>query len=279
MPKQRNIFIPSNLLGVFSSPSGLTDLRTGLPYQAGGLMVGEAVELTEAEAQAASGNTLHRGTYRFVQVDTGATAADILAGCVGGMLPGKFVQSVVIKTAGSGQTAGTYTATASSGSATIQYVINASGALASVIVTGQGSAYTSTPTFTIAAGGTPGIVSAQMGVGADIVTSINSALFAGLRTVVFLAPLTSAQVTAGAYVFVQELGVALLLGKSSLTNGSPAVGDTIIIPASSNGTVDDPTQSGDVTYALWPTVLGTAIDIPVAGQLFKVLLDLPYIPG
>lgn len=75
------------------------------------------------------------------------------------------VDGVVIATAGSGQTNGTYTANASGGGGTgaqIQYTI-AGGLLTAVTVLNPGKNYTSAPTFTIAAGGTPGTVTASIG--------------------------------------------------------------------------------------------------------------------
>ena len=85
MPRQRNAFIPQSLLTVYTSTSGMTDLRTGLPYRSGGGMRGISLDLTEDEAQAQSSN-LHTGTYRYVQIDTSATAANIKRGSVGLML-------------------------------------------------------------------------------------------------------------------------------------------------------------------------------------------------
>lgn len=70
----------------FSSPSGLTDLRTGNPQYAGGLNVGDYFDLTEAEALQLSSTTigtLHAGRYRFIQVDSAATAASVKTGTVG----------------------------------------------------------------------------------------------------------------------------------------------------------------------------------------------------
>jgi hypothetical protein len=75
----------------------------------------------------------------------------------------KAVVSVPILTAGSGQTNGTYTATASTGGAVISYTI-AGGALTAVTIVTPGGPYTTAPTFTIAAGGTPGTVQAVIGV-------------------------------------------------------------------------------------------------------------------
>lgn len=72
--------------GTLTSPSGLTDQRTGLPYMAGGLNEGDYFDLTEGEANALSYTavgTLHAGRYRYVQIDSGATLANIKTGSVG----------------------------------------------------------------------------------------------------------------------------------------------------------------------------------------------------
>ncbi len=75
-----------------TSASGMTDPRTGQPYNAGGLNLGDYFDLTEAEANQASyinaaGNQvlLHAGRYRRVLVDSGATAANVKAGTIGVM--------------------------------------------------------------------------------------------------------------------------------------------------------------------------------------------------
>lgn len=71
-----------------TSPTGLTDSRTGLPYNAGGLNLGDYFDLTEAEAAALSYTTLpavtlRAGRYRRVQVDSGATASNVKVGTIG----------------------------------------------------------------------------------------------------------------------------------------------------------------------------------------------------
>lgn len=70
------------------SPSGVQDGRTGLPIYIGGQVLGEYADLTETEANQLSsslGATLHAGRYRLVQVDSGATAANVRLGTVGMM--------------------------------------------------------------------------------------------------------------------------------------------------------------------------------------------------
>lgn len=194
MPLQRNEFIPQNMLTVYTSPSGMTDPRTGLPYMAGGLKPGDYFDLTEAEAQAQSPN-LHEGRYRFVQVDSTATAANILRGTVG-----------VMKTLAQG----------------VNFITDYSNNI----------------------GGTTGLP----------------------RAVVFLAPLTAAQVTAGAYVFVQEQGDATLLAAGALAT----VGTAIIVTTGGKAT-------NGTTINLY---LGVQMEAAAgAGSLFRTMLDLPLIAG
>lgn len=70
----------------FTSSTGQTDLRTGLPLQGGNLVLGDYFDVTEAEANQLSDSdvgTLHTGRYRFVKVDSTATAANVKTGTVG----------------------------------------------------------------------------------------------------------------------------------------------------------------------------------------------------
>ena len=75
------------------------------------------------------------------------------------------VDGVVIATAGSGQTNGTYSIAGSGGGgtgATVGITI-AGGAITAAQVTNPGSGYTSAPTFTVSEGGTPGTLTASVG--------------------------------------------------------------------------------------------------------------------
>lgn len=194
MSLKRNEFLPQNILTVYTSPSGMTDIRTGQPYQAGGLIVGDYFDLTEAEAQAQS-SALHQGRYRFVQVDSTATAANILQGTIGCM-----------KTLALG----------------VNFITDYSNNL----------------------GGTTGLP----------------------RGVVFLAPLTTAQVTAGAYVFVQEQGDATLLAGGAIALSSPGL----------NVTTGGKSVAG-TTLAL---NVGLAIQAGAgSGSLFRAMLELPIVAG
>lgn len=74
-----------------TSPTYLTDVRTGQTIYAGGLNLGDFFDLTEAEANNLSyktTGTLHAGRYRRVQVDSGATASNVKTGAIGLMVAG-----------------------------------------------------------------------------------------------------------------------------------------------------------------------------------------------
>lgn len=80
-------------------------------------------------------------------------------------------------TAGSGQTNGTYVINGSGGGgsgAQVQIVI-AGGAITSATVISPGKGYTGTPTFTVAAGGTPGTLTPTVAnpAGTEVATGVN----------------------------------------------------------------------------------------------------------
>jgi len=106
------------------------------------------------------------------------------------------------------------------------------------------------------------------GVPVDTVTDISHALASDLFVGVFLSSLTP-----GYYGFIQTSGRATVYAKSSLTNGTPAVGD--VLTAGALGTVDDPTQSTGLTYALQSLVIGKALEAPASGTYFQAKLEIP----
>lgn len=195
-----------------ASASGFTDLRTGLPVNAGGLNLGDYFDLTNQEAQRASYTTnglLYAGRYRRVQVDSGATAANVKTGTIG-LMP-------------------------------------------SLAAIGQDI------------GKIGGVNPPSM----NVVTSWDQSIGGGgkaVRPVVFLNAITP-----GNFGFVQELGVASVLGKNGLTAATPAIGDVII--GTTGGLADDPTQSTPLTYALYSALIGIAVDIPFPNVTFRILLD------
>ncbi len=265
-----------------SSQSGQTDPITGFPYNGGGLNAGDYFDLTNDEAASASYTTnglLYGGRYRYVQVDSGATAANVKTGTVGYMRAGSTVKNVVVLTQGSGQTVGTYTVAATVGSgggtgAIIQVVVASATSITATVLNG-GFGYVSAPTFTLATGGTPGTVVAQLNATMNIVTSADVALggnaaLAGVgpvRPVVFLNTITP-----GNFGFIQELGVATVLAGATKTQTANQFG--IVLSSSANGTMD----TSSATYGAY--AIGNILDpitSPLANTPFKILLDSPTV--
>ena len=262
------------------SQSGNTDPVTGFPYNGGGLNAGDYFDLTTDEALGASYITngiLYSGRYRYVQVDSGATAANVKTGTVGYVRSGSTMKSVVTITAGSGQTNGTFQINANVGSgggtgAIISVNISGGAIVGNPTVVAAGVGYVSPPTFTVAQGGTPGTVTAQLGNSQNIVTSADLALTpavanAGIgpvHPVVFLNTITP-----GNYGFVQESGVATVLSASGATQ---AQSNNALPSTSSNGTM----VASVTTYSILS--IGTVIDpltTPLANTPFKIQLTAP----
>jgi hypothetical protein len=276
MPKQQIIPIWGGLNNANSpSATGLVDPVTGQQYNSGGLDRGDYFDLTEKEASSLSLATVglcHEGRYRWVQVDSGATTANVKTGTVGYIRTGSFAQSVVILTAGSGQTAGTYKIAANFGGggtgAIIQVIVGSAGTVTSATVLNGGVGYAAPPTFTLVTGGTPGTVAAQLNSTVNTVTSFDqvaAGVAAAIRPVVFLnSP------TPGNYTFIQELGLATVLGKASSFTGVAAVG--VVVEPTTGGVIDVPTS----TTAVTTSSIGLAIDLPVVSNLFKIYLQ--YVP-
>ena len=263
----------------FNSSAPMTDQYTGQPMTGGGLNLGDYFDVTNEEAANASytfNGTCFAGRYRFVQVDSGATASNVKSGTVGYMRSGSVVKSVQTVTVGSGQTAGTYTVNAVPGSgggfgAIIQVVIGASGAITGTpTVINGGYGYVSPPTFTLVTGGTVGTVVAQMNVSPNVVTSTDVALsgnaaLAGdgpVRPVVFLN-----SITPGNYGFIQELGTATVI--ATATDGQTQGQFAIVDSTNKNGRM----QTSATTLTIYG--IGQVIDpltSPLADTPFKIQL-------
>jgi len=255
-----------------ASSTGLIDPVTGQQYNTGGLESGDYFDLTEKEANTLSVSatgTCHSGRYRYVQVDSSATAANVKTGTVGFLRNGSTVASAVILTAGSGQTNGTFTIPANvgigGGSGAALGIVIAGGLITTVYVVSPGFGYSSDPTFTVAQGGTPGTIAAQLNTSVNLVTSADQVTTsaAPIRPVVYLN-----SITPGNYGFIQELGVATVLGNSGLS-GNATPGNFIVATTGNSGTV---TTSATLTA----TTIGLNVDTALASNLFKILMQ--YVP-
>lgn len=260
------------------SQSGNTDSQTGFPYNGGGLNAGDYFDLTNEEAAAASyttNGTCFSGRYRYVLVDSGATAANVKTGTVGFMRSGTTVSSVVITNAGTGQTAGSYQIAATAGSgggsgAIIQVIVGAGGTITSASVVSGGFGYVSVPSFSLTAiGGSSGAVQAELNTTPNVVTSAdvalatNAALAANgpVRPVVFLN-----SITPGNYGFIQELGTATVLATASQTQ---AQGQFAIVDTSNKIGLMTASATTLTIYTIGQVVDATLTTPPV-GTPFKI---------
>jgi hypothetical protein len=280
MPKQPIIPIWGGL-NTANSPSatGLLDPVTNQQYNTGGLNRGDYFDLTEQEANTLSNTTVglcHAGRYRYVQLDSGATVAYVKTGLVGYIRAGTFVQSVAITSAGSGQTQGVYTVAATVGSgggagAVIQVVVGSAGTVTSATVLNGGFGYISVPTFTLVTGGSVGTVAAQLNSTPNTVTSEDQVGTTGIavRPVVFLNALNNW--APGNYAFIQELGLATVLGNATIGAGN-SPGGFVNVASSGAGTVNTTAASGSPIGS----TIGVAIDTPLASNLFKIYMQ--YVP-
>ena len=262
----------------FTTESGMQDPVTGQPETGGALNAGDYTDYTNPQAATASytaNGILYEGRYRYVQVDSSATAANVKTGTIGYLRSGGSgnVKTAVITGAGSGQTNGTFqiAGVGGGGSGAVLQVVIAGGLVTNVSVVNGGYGYYAVPTFTISEGGTPGTVVAQLDTTPNIVTSydIANALATLVRPVVFLN-----SITPGNYGFVQELGTATVLGKATSFTGAAATG--VVVQPTTGGVVDVPSS----TTAITTSSLGIAVDTPEPGALFKVYLQyVPFVQG
>lgn len=264
----------------FPTQSGLEDLRTQQDFPAGGLNLGDYFDATEKEANACSFlpvGLLHWGRYRLVQVDSGATAANVQTGTVGCARQGTFVQGCVVANPGSGGTPGTYNLAIPPGNgggsgAVIQVVVGSAGAIVFAGVLQGGFNYILPPAVPLTSipGLTSAIVAAQLNFTANVVTSLDvgyaRAVAAGSgngpppRPVIFLNPIAP-----GNFGFVQELGLATVRGFTNLA----AVG--VGISSMMYGQL----ATGTMTTAASATSLAVGLNVDVAypSALFKVVIS------
>lgn len=262
-------------IAVYPASTGLVDPITGMPEKGGNFNQGDYCDLSTADVlqwNRQYGTNLYPGRYRIVGLSKNATAANVVTGKPAALALGLSVAAVSIVTAGSGQTAGNYTAAASSGTAVISYVIGSAGTLISATVSNGGVYATGTvPTFTIAAGGTPGTVLAEMAINVNLVTSWDASAVSLTNDPrgVFLAPVTAAQITAGAWVLIQEEGISTVL----VTTATQTAAGSLAYVSATAGVITT------ITPAYQAASLGKTIDISAAATLTRVELALPVRQG
>lgn len=263
---------------VYPTSTGQQDPITGLPYLGTDFQQGNYAELSEQDAQVWNNQfslttPLSGGRFRIVGVAPNSNA--LTANNPVGWALGGSVKSVGF-TAGTGYTGGTYTLTSTANTnqvpAVVQVVVGAAGAIISAQVVQGGGPFITTaiPTFSLTAlgAGSGGAITAQLGVGYWVTSFDSTAVInTSLVRAIALTAVSTAQAIAGAFIVVQESGIApVLIGTAtSTTAGAQVVGVT-------GGTAN--TQAN----AYSALEIGRALDAPVAGEIIRVVLTLPDLP-
>lgn len=273
---------------VYTSPSGAASPITGIPYPGGVLAEGNYVDVTAADIadyQVLYGNKLYPGRYRFVRVSPNATTGNIAYGKPCGWGLGTSIANAIVAAAGSGYTIaatgaanGTVniTSSAAGGTAATASLVLVGGVITSVQVTYPGANMTSVPTFSLSelTGGTGGSVLAEQNNSPNFVSSIDASSVGLTPRGIWLTPITAAQITGFAWVWIQEAGIAPLL---PTTASSVAAGSIAYVSATAAAVTV--VATGSVTAPQLATEIGTTMDISNAGAISRVILDLSIQQG
>jgi len=264
---------------VYPSPSGMSDAITGLPYLGGSLHEGDYADLTESEAQQWSvqfGTQLHAGRYRFVRLSARSTTSNTGFGKPVAWGLGTRVAQVALAAGGSGATTdGTYTitSTAAGGTAAQALATVSGGVITAVQLTYPGANFTSVPTFglTEIAGISGASVLAQQEASPNFISTFDSAAseLSDVRGIL-LTTVTAAQITAGAWVVIQEEGIAPVL----VTTATNTAAGTALA-ATTGAVVTSTTPATAVPVGFF----GYALDLTAASTLVRAILRVPVQQG
>jgi hypothetical protein len=272
-------------LAIYTASTGLLDPITGAPERGGNFQAGNYCDLSEKDAQVWNQTynpplPFYEGRYRIVKLLPTGVAGNVGYGRPAAWASGSSVQQVSIAAQGDNYVAGTYivSSTASGGTAkaTAQVVIGgADNGIISATLLSPGAGFTSVPTFPLTelTGGAAASLLAQMLVSPNVVQGFDSSAIALAqpRGIFVCNTPTAAQVTAGAYVVLQEAGIANVLittATNNTTSGNYA--------AATNGgivTVSTPATAFPIGY------LGTTLDLAAANTLIRVSLELAMQQG
>jgi len=266
---------------VYTSDTGMQDPVTGIPYLGGTLHEGDYVDLTKSEAaqwNVRFGSNLNTGRYRFVRLSPTATYSNIGFGKpVGYALP-TTVGQVAITAAGTGSGTGSVlcASTTAGGTAATALVTVAAGVITGVQLVYPGANFTSVPTWalteiTTAGITTSGTIESQMAVSPNVISSFDSSSMqlSSVRGVA-LTTITAAQVTANAWIVIQEEGIAPVLVTTATNTAAGAQ-----LAATTGAVVTATTAS----TALPVGFMGYTMDVATSGQLLRAELQLPIRQG
>ena len=271
---------------VYTSPTGMASQVTSLPYLGGSLHEGDYCDLQANEAAVWNvqfGNKLYPGRYRLVRVSPNATYSNFGFGYPVGYGLGTYIDNAIVAAGGTGYvitatgaSSGTVSISSSAAggtAATVNITVSA-GVITGAQVTYPGANMTSVPTFTLSSvlsTGSGGSLVAQQHSSPNFISSFDSSS-ANLVDVrgIALTTLTAAEITAGAWILIQELGDAPLYVTTATATASGSVATSATAAAVTTTTSATAPVAGFIGYT---------IDIAAATSLTRVRLRLPVEQG
>lgn len=286
MPKVPYTAFFQGPLAVYPIQTGQQDPVTGAAYLGTEFLEGNYADVSNEDAQqwnSQYGTQLMGGRYRICRLALNANTANLPqvagAGGVVGWAAGTFVQSAVIANKGSGATTdATYSCASTFNTGTqmpaVAQVVISGGSILSASIIQGGGPFLATPTFglsEIAGLGGGASLLAQLKQSSGYATTFDSTAISSISLVKGIAytPVTAAQIAAGAWIVVQESGIAQV--KVGTTTQS-AIGDQAVATATTAGGVVT-TQ----TPAYSALEVGTVLAVPAVGITVPVKLTIPVV--
>ena len=271
---------------VYTSPTGITDPITGIPSLGGTLHEGDYVDLTADEAaqwNVLYGANLYPGRYRLARLSPNAVSANTGFGLPVGWGLGISVAQVIVAAAGTGYTitaTGASTGTvaisssAAGGTAATANITLSAGVITAVQLTYPGANQTSVPTFTLSSvlsSGSGGSILARQSDSPNFVSTLDSSSVSVVDPRgVMLTAVTAAQIAAGAWIVIQESGIANVQVTTATNTALP-----LSLTAANNGAVTSITATGSPAIGF----LGYSLDVTAAAATARCVLRLPLQQG
>jgi hypothetical protein len=283
MPKVPFTAFFNGPLAVYTSPTAQLDPITGGIYLGTDFIEGNYADVDNDDAaqwNSQYGTQLRGGRYRICRVATNAISANFPSvsgnGTPVGWAAGTFVGGVAIANAGTGYTNGTFNVASTynigSQSPAIASVTVSGGIIISASLVQAGGPFLAAPTFglTELTGGSSASLLAQLYQSSAYVSSFDSTSVSATSLVKGIAytPLTAAQITAGAWIVVQESGIANVLVTTA--SGTAASGNQVTV--ASGGAV---TSNSTIAYSALE--VGFTLAKPAAATVVPIKLTIPVV--
>lgn len=270
-------------LAVYPINTGQQDPITGAAYLGTDFLEGNYADVSNediAQWNQQYGTQLKGGRYRICRLATNAVLANLPTaagqGSVVGWASGTNVESAVIANAGTGYTNGTFNCVSSynigSQQPAVAVVTVSGGIIISAGIVQRGGPFLATPTFSLSelTGGSSASLLAQLNQSSSFISSFDSTANSATSLIkgITYSLMTQAQITAGAWIVIQESGIAQVYvdTATSTTQGAQAV-------AASGGAVTTQTFSA-ASIAL---EVGYALAKPATGVTVPTKLTIPIV--